>query len=293
MCMVLNIDIVGVESDPGSGTDFSERACEQPFISALSYLLTAVQAWKTVPWEDDPGSKMPAEYLIDLLSDIAGILADLSIIPPSELRSTLEHAFEYLNAWWREWISNHPHACEEYPANPTCTTTHDSRGLMFPTLLRYSTIWHAHAISLHATARLLLLHIWTRALPQATRDLSDVVLDEPNSSPLLGISSKVTGLAHEVIRSIDYCQEQSRRFVGTFCVILPQDIAYGSLDPASREARALTGGGPCAFFESKERACLEVGELQHTSRVPKPAWAPGLLARDPSACERCACLEME
>jgi hypothetical protein len=62
---------------------------------------------------------------------------------------------------------------------------------------------------------------------------------QPNV-PLLGLSSDVEALARETLRSTDYCYVQSGKFIGTYCILLPLDIANSCFDEDSREARWLS-----------------------------------------------------
>lgn len=242
-------------------------------------LLTVAQIWKTVPWEDDPGTKMPAEYILDILSDVAGVLAD------SDRYSSLDHAgedielsrrtqllIEALNAWWRYWVDKHPAACQEHFPSLESTSTRDSEGLLFPSLLRFSDVWDAHAVCLYNIARILLLHIWIN-LPQQSVPDATFLLDEANDTPLLGISSDIKGLAHEIVRAYEYCHDDSRRFVGTFCIILPQDIAYECLDPNSREARFL--------FEFEPAVSLGLSRRPVVGIRQRLAWAGPAVLPEP------------
>jgi len=210
--------------------------------------------WKTVPWEDDPQSKMPADYLIDILCDTAGILADVLQHGPagssecSGHRREIEGLLDHLNDWWREWSSTHSQSCQAVSPDPSITITKDSAGLIFPTLLWYDSIWTAQTVCLYDTARIILLTMWEILLRGLNVPLEVPMPTEPNDTPLLGISSDITGLAHEIIRSLEYCHEESWRFIGTFCVILPQDVAYSCLRPESREKKFLARQGS-QFFD--------------------------------------------
>lgn len=64
----------------------------------------------------------------------------------------------------------------------------------------------------------------------------DVVLDLPNRTALLGITSDIKGLASEILRSLEYSYGKSRRFVSTFSFFFIQDVAYGCFDKGSKEA---------------------------------------------------------
>lgn len=197
---------------------------------------------------------MPSDYLIDILCDAAGILADLLQHGPAsssegfDLRQETKGLLDLLNDWWREWSNSHSQSCQTVSPDPSTTMTKDSAGLIFPTLLRYDSIWTAHTVVLYDTARITLLTMWNILSRDSHQPLEVPRLTEPNNTPLLGISSDITGLAHEIIRSLEYCHETSWRFVGTFCVILSQDVAYSCLRPESRESKFLTRQGG-QFFD--------------------------------------------
>lgn len=67
----------------------------------------------------------------------------------------------------------------------------------------------------------------------------EVCNDEPNPLPLLGISTDARGLALEIFRSIEFCEHQSRKFMGTFCILFPILYAQQCLGPNSREGKWL------------------------------------------------------
>jgi len=174
-----------------------------------------------------------------------------------------------LNNWWLDWRKSHPHACKTFFPDPKLTITKDSEGLIFPTLLQYDSIWTAHTVCLYDTARILLLHIWNKlARYLKTGEEEEFMLSKPNDTPLLGITSDITGLAHEIIRTSEYCHEPSHRFVGTFCVVLPQDVAYACLCPQSREARFLARQG-ARFFGGVLNGGVQGMETENSCGLPE------------------------
>jgi hypothetical protein len=64
----------------------------------------------------------------------------------------------------------------------------------------------------------------------------DVALDMPNGTTLLGITSDIHSLACEIIRSLKYCYDKSRRFITTDSFLFILHVAYGCFDLDSREA---------------------------------------------------------
>ncbi|KFA79343.1 hypothetical protein S40288_03536 [Stachybotrys chartarum IBT 40288] len=110
--------------------------------------------WKTLPWEDDPGSKSAIDYLVDIGADIAGYVAQTKRhndksnghgLERSRLTRQVAASLQELNCWWQQWEANRTQlatevAVDEGNAEP-----------LFPTLLEYDLPWTAFAFSLHVT----------------------------------------------------------------------------------------------------------------------------------------------
>jgi hypothetical protein len=67
--------------------------------------------WKSVPWEDDPASKTPIDYLIDIGTDISEynfILSGLDGCTDNKqveylnLAAQVSRSIKDLNKWWRK-----------------------------------------------------------------------------------------------------------------------------------------------------------------------------------------------
>jgi hypothetical protein len=117
---------------------------------------------------------------------------------------------------------------------------------LFPTLLEYDTVWAAFTICTYNAIRILLLQLWQmlQLYPSSVQKINPtVVLDIPNRTALLGITSDSRGLACEILRSLTFCYRKSRRFVSTFTFLFIQEVAYGCFDQDSREARWVTQHG--------------------------------------------------
>ncbi|PQE31940.1 C6 finger domain-containing protein [Rutstroemia sp. NJR-2017a WRK4] len=201
--------------------------------------------WKTVPWEDDPQSKLVLDFLLDILCDFSGLLEDLdselATKEPSylDLQVKTESLIKDLNAWWRQWLTNSPNAAREVaPARNTIMA--DEEGLLYPTLLSFDDYWDAYSIIMYNALRILLLQVW-----QVLSDRSPTIkalsepglLDETNSTVLQGISSDMVALAHENMRLLEYFHVHS--WVGTASVRYPLDVTYGCLPEGSRAAKWL------------------------------------------------------
>jgi hypothetical protein len=157
--------------------------------------------WKTVPWEDDPGPKTAADYLLDIGTDIAEYLAQIKICDSSkgdyaprysQIRSQVTTSLEELNTWWQKWESKHAQSAWEVTSN------RESNQLLFPTLLEFDRLWSAFEVSTYNAIRILLLQLWNRLQLVASpieETTQKIVLDIPNGTVLLGISSDIKGLA--------------------------------------------------------------------------------------------------
>jgi hypothetical protein len=211
-------------------------------------------AWKTVPWEDNPASKLPIDYLVDVGADIAECIASIKAFNNSN--TTMQHSqlcSEYsnlktqvalslqdLNAWWFRWEAENGQCAIEMPPHLPQTTP-------FPTLLQFNTLWQAFTVSIYAAMRILLLQLWQYLLqhspPSSPSNVNlqvkevNVVLDVPNSTPFLGISSSTSLLASEILRTFSYCYSCTHRFITTVSFLFIQDVAYGCFPSSSKEAR--------------------------------------------------------
>lgn len=199
--------------------------------------------WKSVPWEDDPASKSFMDYLVDVGADIAEYLARIKPyecnkstheLEYSQIRIEVAASLGELNTWWCEWEAVHPHPAVEVISHP------ETRKPLFPTHLEYESLWTAFTVSVYDAMRILLLQLWHRLQhlpPNPTQATTQpVVLNTPNGTALLGITSDSQGLASEILRSLKYCYGKSRRFVSTFTFLFIQDVAYGCFERGSEEA---------------------------------------------------------
>jgi hypothetical protein len=209
--------------------------------------------WKTVPWENDPSSKEPSDYFVDILCDITvyneeintpGGLTGTRIL---DIKGRVFASLRDLNFWWKDWLQNNPEPCQEYPTKPENIFTKDASGIVFSTLLQYSGLGTAYTVCTYNATRILLLKILQRIseaekqtfCPTSYNSVAESNLQEEPSNkqtPLLGISSDIEGLAHEIFRSIEYVNIQTQHFMTSFANFYLLDIAYSALDTRSREA---------------------------------------------------------
>ncbi|KFA51891.1 hypothetical protein S40293_04101 [Stachybotrys chartarum IBT 40293] len=175
--------------------------------------------WKTLPWEDDPGSKSAIDYLVDIGADIAGYVAQTKRhndksnghgLERSRLTRQVAASLQELNCWWQQWEANRTQlatevALDEGNAEP-----------LFPTLLEYDLPWTAFAVCTYNAMRILLLQLSNTLQLTSCQDPAihqGIILDIPNQTALLGITSDMRGLAREILRSLTYSYRMSRRII--------------------------------------------------------------------------------
>ncbi|KFY71966.1 hypothetical protein V499_07861 [Pseudogymnoascus sp. VKM F-103] len=191
--------------------------------------------WKTVPWEDDPASKSPIDYLVDIGADITEYIAQAKIFNSkcnqgaenTNLKFQVASSLEELNTWWHHWEAEQTEPASEL------TSHQDTNESIFHTLLEYDTLWTAFTVCYYDAIRILLLQLWyiLRPFPGPK-----IILDEPNRTALLGITSNSERLAREILRSLKYCYRKSQRFIYTSSFLFIQDVAYGCFYQGSKEA---------------------------------------------------------
>ncbi|KAE9381020.1 hypothetical protein N431DRAFT_396345 [Stipitochalara longipes BDJ] len=224
--------------------------------------------WKDAPWQEDVTSKQPFDFLLDVLCDIANHLADLKALSKSpdsskihQLHGDIDSSIRDLDDWWRGWSTANPHSCKEVVTDPSSSITTDADGALFVTHLVYDRLWTAYTVTTYNAARILLLQASksvTQLSPQFARHpaQSDSLKDD-SGTPLLGINSNSKDLALEIIRSMQYCSDQSGRFLGTFAAVFILDVAYSALERGSREAIWLWGKG-AHVYKLDNNTCAEV-----------------------------------
>jgi hypothetical protein len=197
------------------------------------------QLWKTVPWEDNPTGKLAIDYLVDIGADIAEYIAHIEKYDSwesgySDIRIQVATSLNELNFWWSHWEEENAHTATEIPLYPTTMPA------IFTTLLRYDRIDTAFTVCIYDAMRILLLQLWQmlerhRNPLEATYN-QGIILDQPNKTALLGITSSIKGLASEILRSLEFCYGEFPRFIYSVSFLFIQDVAYGCFDKGSEEA---------------------------------------------------------
>lgn len=178
-----------------------------------------------------------------------------------------------LNFWWKAWLQNSPDPCQEYPVEPENSFSKDATGTVFETLLQFSRLAAAYTLCTYNATRILLLRILLRISQAEEQTVYHMgyysaaelnLLEEPNDkkTPLLGVSSNIEGLAHEIFRAIEYVHHQTQDFMTSFANFYLLDIAYSALDPRSREAK---------WFRSKLSLPMRSGDEKLPNMTTPPS----------------------
>lgn len=213
------------------------------------------QLWKTVPWEDDPVSKSAVDYLVDIGADTTEYIARIDIynsksnqeVEYVRLKSQVADSLEELNTWWHHWEAEQTRPASEV------TSHQDTCGSSFHTLLEYDMLWTGFTVCYYDAMRILLLQLWHMLQPYPGRN---IILDIPNRTALLGITSDTKSLACEILQSLKYCYGKFQRFIYTSSFLFIQDVAYGCFDQGSKEAvwAARHGWAELGSFDNIEEA---------------------------------------
>lgn len=217
-----------------------------------------------MPWEDDPASKSAIDYLIDIGTDITEYISQINIYNSDksdqqlecfQLRTGVATSLKELNAWWLQWEAEHAQSAMEVTPHQTISEP------LFPTHLQYDILWTAFTVCVYDAIRILLLQLWQnlQLFPEESQTAPEgAVLDMPNDTALLGVTSDIKGLGREILRSLKYCYGKSRRFISTFSFLFIQDVAYGCFNQDSKEALWIVehGWAELASFDDIEDANL-------------------------------------
>lgn len=213
-----------------------------------------------MPWEDDPASKSAVDYLVDIGADVAKYIAQVQgynhktkndEAERSRLTRQVISSLQDLNSWWQQWEATHTIPASEVPSH---------RGTdepIFPTLLDYDMPWTAFATCTYNAMRILLLQLLSKLLLTTCSDpgnQQDAILDVPNPTALLGITSDIRGLAHEILRSLRYSYRMSPRIIFSCSFFFIRDVAYGCFPRESEEAQWVIRHG---WAESLDTECAE------------------------------------
>lgn len=145
---------------------------------------------------------------------------------------------------------------------------------LFPnlTILEYDMLWTAFTVCIYDAIRILLLQLWdtVQLLPILRQTIDhSVLLDVPNRTALLGITSDIKGLACEILRSLNIAMESLdalsiHLIYGSF-----KTYHTGVLIRGSKEAIWITEHGWAELADSDDigdanllRRLVPIGQIQ-------------------------------
>ena len=204
--------------------------------------------WKTVPWEEEPECKTDRDYLIDILSDLAGILAGVDAlgkfkrdvvrihIELAALVDRLVRCFVALNAWWQKWYPANRANCWRVPIDQATTVCFDQGGALVEARMEFDSFWTCYTLMSYHAAKILVL--------ETHRQLADAYglgrlpadgVANLHGEELAGASGNTKVLLKELMECLDYCDQQARSFASTFCIMFPLFVAANYYQDESRE----------------------------------------------------------
>ena len=211
------------------------------------------EIWKTVPWEDDPGTKKPVDYLTDYFCDLPSLVekawprvdpptrSSVSLQNPELLRQALS-LLEKLKAWKEWWARIYPNSFFEIKP---CTTLNEQTDGSLPPSRSKTPPDFPYGTPLHYTERLraieLCLHNATCILALEICEESFKVLHatnkpHPQAPTTAEMRRRIRRLALEICRSLGYLCHDSRGLVGKMTALFPARVAHGCFEPGSKEA---------------------------------------------------------
>jgi hypothetical protein len=217
--------------------------------------------WKTIPWAADPLGRSHANYLLDMLADVPGLLEDETHLDPLKdpvgtdiLRHlVLEHLYS-LYEWRWAFESRSPGAIIEVDESPRDNEISGSANKFHRTRLQYTGFVPVNELSLYNAIQLFLLRILLDLVDGSSYPEVENFFAEANarrrahtlSSPLLlpGEANSLLQVAVEICRLFE-CQQQ------TFCEenrdsvlawLMPMGLAYQVLFGNGGENTPVEGG---------------------------------------------------
>jgi hypothetical protein len=219
--------------------------------------------WKTVPWENDPGSKSHLDSVTDIMADIPGLYEDLDALNGSlsahrpwnsRLAKCILHRclanLSKLESWFQMWKAHNPESVSEVESSSISGLTADEAGDLFHTVLRYSSLGVANELALYYSTQIQLLSI-CREVDQL-RESADIsafsaheteICKSPYSTPAPGSTSasiSIKMLAINICRSAEYHLLPEHAQAGALLFVIPAQVAAKSLGLSSREGLWIT-----------------------------------------------------
>lgn len=163
-----------------------------------------------------------------------GLEDDSTAVSASDRCASL---IKHLEHWRRIWDDENPKACFEIVPDTRTSVTVDHEGPIFPTLLYYSGLSTANALTMYNSILILVLQLHHAFLSYQSGTLKDhwdtrdpLQPNEVWPTPLL---------ANEICRSVEYHLQPPHAGAGAFYILFPLRIAFYTLPKASREGRWL------------------------------------------------------
>ncbi|KAI9741767.1 MAG: hypothetical protein M1834_000153 [Cirrosporium novae-zelandiae] len=208
------------------------------------------EEWKTIPWALQP--KSPSCYLIDILSNVPGFLADskaledlrlsgasqgLISVTRAKLTESVITQLQKLYDWRWNW--------ESANASTTIVASADASRLKpapFSTILTFTNVRVANAVAVYDAVALLLLRLLSTLHPDES-PFSFVAPKPPvdfcGTNPLLlpGDPMNLAEIALEICRTVDYHLWDGHSSVGAFAILFPLRIACTCLSQVYEEVK--------------------------------------------------------
>ncbi|PON23755.1 hypothetical protein TGAM01_v207402 [Trichoderma gamsii] len=212
-------------------------------------------AWKTVPWADNPNSKTSMDCLNDIFCHLPGVMEDLQV--PLQHAAVVQEAkisdiilcfqikalFEKLYDWRVKWEQNFSHTYFNVGLGSLKDlNVFELDSYPFPTAIFFTEHLRVAEICIY-NAMLLLLHQACRQLPDSIRP---TVASYGNSYPWPHPSVLLTpgdGSVEDIIG--EFCKLVYFQLLsypgntGAIQIMFPLQVAYRNANPESREARWL------------------------------------------------------
>ena len=228
-------------------------------------------AWKAVPWEDDPSAKRSIDFLVDLMTDVPELLELTSSKPgqpkdrvqpqgKTELLIRISTLLEKLDAWRFSWERIYPysyfvasasnnadgHECtnslatDKSDANVSSSQPASSTSLLadspFPASFQFSGLWRAYELCLHNGIRIIALELYIHLIRLHSQAEASHSRHSNRQPDLIALDCQIRALATDICRSMYYLCIEAQDPLHTVLVIFAARIAYNSLDRGSQES---------------------------------------------------------
>lgn len=201
---------------------FAAIALHKPTVLAKS-------VWKTIPWTFHPDRINSMKIIFDILADCPGlqVLRDRmqadsnEVVRGQTLRILVTKCTQILHdleRWKMDWASDASQDCTETASPPT---TPRSTGIpIWATVLRYSSLYHANAMTSYYGALILVLQCLNSVKPTSPEYITR--LEQEHAAGL------------NICRSVDYHLDNRWGEQGNLNLLFPLRMAYDSVGKTNR-----------------------------------------------------------